>query len=117
MASVNAQIAARHEAARVAEQEDSCSPVFLRLGQPAKHVLLGPLLAALGELHEQVLDHGSNDVSGGEGVDADPVHTPFSGQIAAKLHHRGLGRVVGGADQSLQRKLLASCSKLLVEVG
>ena len=81
--SVNAEITAGHEGAGVADEKDRSATVLLRGRQSTKHVLLGPLVAALGELHEQVLDHGGHDVAGGDGVDADSVLTPFHSEIAA----------------------------------
>lgn len=101
MATVNAQVTTSHEAASIAEQEDCSTTVLLRAGQTAQHVLLGPLVAALGELDEQLLDHLSDDVARGNGVDADVVLAPFSSQVAAQLDDGRFAGVVGGADQTL----------------
>ena len=101
MATVNSQVTTSHEAARIAEQEDRCTAVLLRAGQAAQHVLLGPLVAALGELDEQILDHLGDDVARGNGVDADVVLAPFGSQIAAQLDDGRFAGVVGGADQTL----------------
>lgn len=101
MATVNAQVAASHEAASIAEQEDGGTAVLLRAGQTAQHVLLGPLVAALGEVNEELLHHGGDDVAGGDGVDADVVLAPFGGEVAAELDDGCFARVVGGADEAL----------------
>lgn len=79
VATVNAEIAASHEAAGIADQENSGPAVLLGLGETAKHVLLGPLVAALGVLDEQILDHLGHDVAGGDSVDADAIRTPLGG--------------------------------------
>lgn len=101
MASVNAQVTASHKAARIAEQEDSRTAVLLRAGQTAQHVLLGPLVAALGEVHEELFDHRGDDVAGGDGVDADVVLAPLGGEVAAELDDGGFAGVVGGTDEAL----------------
>lgn len=101
MSTVHAQVAAGHEAACIAKQENGSAAVLLRTGQAAEHVLLGPLVAALGEVDEQLLDHGSDDVAGGDGVDSDVVLAPFHGEVAAQLDNGGLAGVVGRADKTL----------------
>ncbi len=101
MATVNAQVTTSHEAARIAEQEDRRTAVLLRAGQTAQHVLLGPLVAALGELDKQILNHLRDDVARGNGVDADVVLAPFRSQVAAQLDDGRFAGVVGGADQTL----------------
>lgn len=104
MATVHAQVATSHEAARIAEQEHGGTAVLLRAGQTAQHVLLGPLVAALGELDEQLLDHLGDDVAWGNGVDADVVLAPLGSQVAAQLDDSGFAGVVGGADETLRKK-------------
>jgi hypothetical protein len=99
---VHAKVATSHEAAGVAKEEDCCTAVLVRSGKSAEHVLLGPLVAALGELLEQLLDHGGDNVSRGDGVDADIVLTPFRGEVTAKLEHGSLTGIVSGADETLQ---------------
>lgn len=101
MSTVNAQVTTSHEAASIAEQEDSRPAVLLRTGQTAQHVLLGPLVAALRELDEELLDHCGDDVAGGDGVDADVVLAPFGGEVAAELDDGGFAGVVCGTDEAL----------------
>lgn len=101
MATVNAEIAARHEAAGVAEEEDGGAAVLVGRGQTTQHVMLGPFVAALGELLEQLLDHGSDNVARRDGVDPDVVRTPLCGKVAGELDHGGLASVVGGTDETL----------------
>lgn len=103
MATVHAQVATSHEAARIAEQEHCGTAVLLWTGQTAQHVLLGPLVAALGELDEQLLDHLGDDVAGGNSVDADVILAPLGGQVAAQLDDGCFAGVVGGADETLKR--------------
>lgn len=104
MATVHAQVATSHEAAGVAEQEHGGTAVLLRARQAAQHVLLGPLVAALGELDEELLDHSSHDVAGGDGVDTDVVLAPLGGEVAAQLDDSGLAGIVGGTNQTLRAK-------------
>lgn len=104
MATVHAQITTSHETACIAEQEHRRTAVLLGTGQTAQHVLLGPLVAALGELDEQLLDHLRDDVARGNGVDADVVLAPFGSQVAAQLDDSGFTGVVGGADETLRKK-------------
>lgn len=83
MATVHAQVTPSHEAARITEQEHRGATVLLRAGKAAQHVLLGPLVAALGELDEQLFNHLGDDVARGNGVDADVVLAPLGGQVTA----------------------------------
>lgn len=99
---VHAKVATSHEAAGVAKEEDCCTAVLVGCRKSAEHVLLGPLVAALGELFEQLLDHGGDNVSRGDGVDADIVLTPFRGEVTAKLEHGSLTGIVSGADEALR---------------
>lgn len=101
MATVHAQVATSHEAAGVAEQEDGCTTVLLWPGETTKHVLLRPLIAAIREVDEELLNHGSNDVSGRDGVDTNVVLAPLSGEVTAQLDDGGLTGVVGGANETL----------------
>lgn len=101
MATVHPQIASRHEATGVADQKDSSATIFFGARQTTQHVLLGPFFAAFGKLHEQVLDHLGDDVSGADGVDADVVLAPFGGEVATELDDGCLGGVVGWADEAL----------------
>jgi hypothetical protein len=110
VATIHAQVAASHKAASIAEQEDGGATVLLRTGEAAKHVLLGPLVAALGEFNEEILDHGGDDVAGGDGVDADVVGAPFGGEVAGKLEDSGFAGVVRGADETLY-ELLDHCTQ------
>lgn len=101
MTAIHPQVTPRHEAAGITDQEDGGAAILLGLGHATQHVLLGPLVAALGEFHEELLDHGGDDVAGGDGVDADTVLAPLGREVAAELDDGGLRGVVGGADQSL----------------
>lgn len=105
VATIHAQVAASHEAAGIAEQEDRGATVLLWPGEAAQHVLLGPLVPAVGELDEQLLDHGGDDVAGGDGVDADVVGAPFGGEIAGELEDSGLAGIVCGTNQTLGEKV------------
>lgn len=107
MSPIHSQIAPRHEAACVTEQEHRRTTVLVWRRQSAEHVLLGPLVATVGELLEQFLDHGGDDVARGDGVDADVEWAPFGGQVAGELNNGGFAGVVGGADQALDNTRLA----------
>lgn len=108
VAPVNAEVTASHEAAGVAEQEDGCAAVLVGRGQPTQHVLLGPLGAPLGKLFKQLLDHGGDDVAGGDCVDADAQGAPFGGQVPRELHHGGFAGIVGWADEALDMLAIES---------
>lgn len=101
MPTIHAQIAARHEAARITDEEDRRSPVLLRVAEFAQHVLGGPVTPALGVLLEERFHHGGDDVARGNGVDADAVGAPFGGEVAGELQYGRFGGVVGGADEAL----------------
>lgn len=94
MTTVNTEIASRHEAASVAEQEYSSTAIFLGNAETLKHVLLGPLFLSLGVVIEQVQQHLSQDVPGRECVDADAILAPLSSQASGQLDNGGLGGVV-----------------------
>jgi hypothetical protein len=98
MPSIHLQITPRHETTRVTYQEHRRTPVLRRLTQSAQHILRRPVRLALRELHKELLDHGGHDVSWRNGVDADVVHSPFRGEVAAELDNTGFGGVVGGAN-------------------
>lgn len=101
MSTINLKITASHKAARIADAENSRTPVLLRHTQLAQHVLRRPVAPALRVLLEQSLDHGGRDVAGRNGVHADAVAAPFGGEVAAELEDGGFGGVVGGADEAL----------------
>jgi hypothetical protein len=94
MTSVDAEIAARHEAAGVAEEKDGGTTVLLGSAEAAEHVLLGPSGLAVGVVDEQILQHLGQDVAGGEGVDTNAVLAPFGSQVASELDNSRLGRIV-----------------------
>lgn len=110
MTTVDTDITASHEAAGIAEEVDRDSAVVLRLGQTTKHVLLGPLGAALGILDEQLLNHGGDNVARGDGVDSNAILTPLSSEVTGELENSSLGGVVRGADETLGRVGLVSAS-------
>lgn len=101
MTTVHAQVTAGHEAAGIAEQEHGSAAVFLRTGQAAQHILLGPLVATLGELDKKLLNHGGHDIAGGDGVDTDVVLAPLGSEVAAQLEDSGLAGIIRGADKTL----------------
>ena len=101
MSTINLQITARHEAARIADAEHSRTPVLLRHAQLAQHVLRRPVAPALRVFLEQGLDHGGCDVAGRNCVYANAVAAPFGSEVAAELEDGGFGGVVGWADEAL----------------
>ena len=101
MSTINLQITSSHEAARIADAEDSRTSVLLGHTQLAQHVLRRPVTPALGVLLEQSLHHGSRDVAGRNGVYANSIAAPFGSEVAAKLEDGGFGGVVGWADEAL----------------
>jgi hypothetical protein len=98
MPSIDPQITARHETARITDAENRSASVLLRYTEFPQHILRWPVAPTLGVFLEQSLDHGGRNVPGGDGVDANAVGAPFRGQVAAELEDGGLGGVVGGAD-------------------
>lgn len=104
MSTVDAEIGGGNEAAGIAEKENSSTTVIFRERKTTEHVLLRPLLTTLRVLDEQLLDHSSHDITGGDGVDADAIHAPLGGKVAAKLENTCLASVVGSADETLIRK-------------
>lgn len=95
MPTINPQIRARHEAARVTEQEDRRAAVLLRVTQPPEHVGVRPRGPALGESFKKAGRHGGHDVARRKRVDADAMLAPFRGEVAAELDDGGFGGVVG----------------------
>jgi hypothetical protein len=95
VATVNAQISTSHEAAGITDQKHTSATELVRQRQATEHVFLGPLLLAVGEVVEQVLQHLGHDVAGREGVDADAVGAPFGGEVASELDDGSFGGIVG----------------------
>lgn len=73
VSAIDPQIAARHEAARIADAEDGRATVLFRNTELAQHVLGRPVAPPLRVFLEESLDHGGRDVAGRDGVDADAV--------------------------------------------
>lgn len=94
MSAVNAEVATRHEAAGVAEEEEGGAAILLGLAESLEHVLRGPLRLSLWVLFKQVEEHLGRAISRRECVDTNAVHTPFSGQASSHLHDTSLGGVV-----------------------
>lgn len=101
MSAINLQITASHEAARIADAEDSRASVLLGHTQLAQHVLRRPVAPALGVLLEQSLHHSGRNVAGRDGVYANAVTAPLGSEVAAQLEDGGFGGVVGWADETL----------------
>lgn len=101
MPPINPHITPCHKATRITEQKHRRTTVLARTGQTAEHVILGPGLATLGILDEELLHHGGDDVAGRNGVAADLVGAPFHGEVAGELEDAGFAGVVGGADEAL----------------
>ena len=95
MTTVNAQVGTSHEAAGITDQKDTGATELVRQRQATEHVFLGPLLLAVGEVVEEVLQHLGHDVAGREGVDADAVGAPFGGKVASELDDGSFGSIVG----------------------
>lgn len=62
MAAINTEVASRHEATRVTEEEHSSTAVFPGQAEPAQHVLLGPGALPIGEILEEILKHSREDI-------------------------------------------------------
>jgi hypothetical protein len=101
---VDADVTTSHEAAGLTEKEDSSSPVLVRLGEAAEHILLGPVVTTFGELDEQLLNHGSDNVTRGDGVDSNAILTPLSREVAGELEHSGFTGVVRGTEEALDKQ-------------
>lgn len=102
MTTIHTEVTASHEAASIANEEDCCTTIFLRPGETTKHILLGPLLATLRELNEQLLDHSCDNVARGDSVNTDIIGSPFGGEVASELENSGLASIVCGANKTLQ---------------
>lgn len=113
MTTINTQVTTSHEAGSITEQEDGGTAVLFRTGETTEHVLLGPLVATVGEVDEELLDHGGDNVAGGDGVDADVVLAPLGGEVATELDDSGLACVVGGTDETLARVSMLAQSSLV----
>lgn len=101
MATIHAQVASSHETASIAKQKDSSATVLFRSGETTKHVLFGPLVAAFRVLDEQLLNHSGNNVTRGDGVDADVVGAPFGREVAGELEDSSLASIICGANKTL----------------
>ena len=101
MSTINLQITARHKAARITDAEHRSAPVLFRNTELSQHILRRPVAPTLRVFFEQSFDHGSRDVAGGDGVDADAVGAPFRGEVATELQDGGFGGVVSRADEAL----------------
>lgn len=101
---INLHIRCRHEAARIAEQEHGRAAILSRLTQLAEHILRGPVPPPLGVLLEERLHHGRHNVPRRDGVYADPELAPLGREIARQLDDARLGRIVGRADEALQKE-------------
>jgi hypothetical protein len=102
MPPIHPQIRARHKTTRPTQQKHRRAPIFLRPRQPPQHILRGPLDLPLREPLEQLLHHSRDNVPWRNGVNADVMWPPFSGEVAPELDDAGFGGVVGGADEVLQ---------------
>ena len=109
MTAINAEIAACHETAGIAQKENSSTSIIVRRGQATKHVFLGPVRSALRVSDEQVLHHGGHNVPGRDGIATNSVHTPFGSEIARQLKNSSFAGVVGRADQSLTESVRDEC--------
>lgn len=101
MPAVYPHIRPGHEAASITDQKHSRATVFFRRAEAAQHVLRRPVCPAVRILLEQLLDHGGDDVTWRDGVDADSVLAPFRREVARELEDAGFACVVGGTDQAL----------------
>ena len=95
MPPINPQIRARHEAARITEQENGRATILLGVAQSLEHIRIGPSSSALGKRFEEAGCHGGHDVAWRKRVDADAVLAPFGGEVAAELEDSGFGGVIG----------------------
>ncbi len=97
MPPVDPEISSGHEAAGIAEQENSGTSVLVWVAQPLEHVGVGPSRLPFGERFEETSGHGCDDVSRRDSVDPDAVLTPLGGKVSSQLQDGGLGGVVGTA--------------------
>ncbi|KAI6890292.1 hypothetical protein KC325_g258 [Hortaea werneckii] len=75
----------------------ACPPSILR-SEPVMKLLAS-------EMRKTPAPRRGGVPAGRDGVDADVVVAPFGGEVAAELQHGGFGGVVGGADETLRRRL------------
>lgn len=101
MPTIHSQIAASHEAAGIADEEDRSTTVLLWCAESAEHVLLRPLGFAVGELAEEFLHHGSDDIAGRDGIHPNSVVAPLRSQVTSQLEDTGLAGVVCRTDETL----------------
>lgn len=101
MATIHSQVTSSHEAASIANQEDSGTTVLFRSGKTGKHVLLGPLVATFGKLEKELLNHGGDNVARGDGIHADVVGAPFRSEVAGELEDSCFASVICGANKTL----------------
>lgn len=64
MSTIHAQVASRHEAASIAQQEHRSPTVLIGVAQSPQHVVLRPFNLPLRVRLKERLDHGGNDVAG-----------------------------------------------------
>jgi len=83
VSTIDLEITACHEAARITDAEHRRTSVLLRYTQLAQHILRRPIAPALRILLEQRLHHRSRDVAGRNRVHADAVAAPFGSEVAA----------------------------------
>lgn len=101
VATINNELAARHEGARITEQEQRRALELLRRAQPPHHVLARPQRLEVRLVIEVLLHHRRHNVPGRQAVDADPVRRPLHRQVLAELDHSRLAGVVDGRNQPL----------------
>lgn len=82
MPTVDAKIAASHEAGGLADQEHCGAAVLLWDAQLPKHVLRRPVATSFRVLLEESFDHGGDDVAGRDSVDTNTVLAPFGSEVA-----------------------------------
>lgn len=101
MPTIDLQITARHETARVADAEHRRASVLFGHAQLPEHVLRRPVASALWVFLEERFYHRCGDVTRADGVDPDPVAAPLACQISGELEDGSFGGVIGGADETL----------------
>ena len=95
---IDPQITACNEAARITQQEHDGPTILIGCRQPVQHVVLRPLFLAVW-LRKRVARQACLDIPRTDGVDtyrgAAGATAPFCSEGACKLHHCGLGSVIG----------------------
>ncbi|KAG8411273.1 hypothetical protein J3459_016424 [Metarhizium acridum] len=81
MAAINSKVTARHEAACIADKENSSASILAGQTEAVEHVIPGSRFSALRKLVQKRLNHFCRDVS--RRVDPDAMLTPFRGKAAA----------------------------------